>query len=141
MSPRMDAPGLRSRSGSFGGVGKAGYPPLWKDSRAEGGVSSEALAKAGASAGSAEEMKDTLGVCPAAAMGQGPGKWTVRAPLPAPRTKVAAVQLSGKIFVIGGLGKSGDFLEEYDPAAASAPQHWEGKSSSLAARRTGGPST
>ena len=57
-----------------------------------------------------------LAVYPAAVMGQGPGKWTVRAPLPSPRTEVAAVQLSGKIFVIGGLGKSGDLLEEYDPS-------------------------
>jgi hypothetical protein len=45
----------------------------------------------------------------------GSGKWTVRAPLPLPRTEVAAVQFSGKIFIIGGLGKSGDLLEEYNP--------------------------
>jgi hypothetical protein len=64
VSPGIDALGLRSLSGSFGGVGKAGCSPLWKNSKAWGGVSSEALAKAGASAGSAEGIKDTPCVCP-----------------------------------------------------------------------------
>ena len=56
-----------------------------------------------------------LVACPATAMGQGQGKWTIRAPLPSPRTEVAAVQLLGNIFVIGGLGRGGDLVEEYDP--------------------------
>jgi N-acetylneuraminic acid mutarotase len=56
-----------------------------------------------------------LVACPVTATGEGQGKWTIRAPLPSPRTEVAAVQLLGKIFVIGGLGRSGDLLEEYDP--------------------------
>ncbi|MDP6559148.1 MAG: hypothetical protein QF619_03270 [Candidatus Binatia bacterium] len=69
ISPWMNArdrpSDLCSRSGRFGGVGKEGRPPLWKKaSRASAGVSSEALAKEGASADFAEEMKYTAGVNP-----------------------------------------------------------------------------
>lgn len=56
-----------------------------------------------------------LVVFPANATGQGWGKWTIRAPLPSPRTEVAAAQLQGKIFLVGGLGRSGNLFEEFDP--------------------------
>ena len=39
---------------------------------------------------------------PANASAQLPGKWTTRAPMPSARTEVAAVEISGKIYVIGG---------------------------------------
>src|SRR4030095_7438848 len=44
------------------------------------------------------------------------GKWEIRAPLPSARTEVAATELGGKIYVMGGYEKHGDLLEEYDPA-------------------------
>jgi N-acetylneuraminic acid mutarotase len=44
------------------------------------------------------------------------GKWEIRTPMPSTRTEVAAVELGGKIYVMGGLEKNGDLLEEYDPA-------------------------
>ena len=44
-----------------------------------------------------------------------PGKWQVRAPTPAPRSEVAAAELNGKIYLMGGYVKNGDLLEEYDP--------------------------
>lgn len=50
------------------------------------------------------------------ANGQSQGKWATRAPMPSSRTEVAAVELAGKIYVIGGFGKSGDLVEEFDPA-------------------------
>ena len=45
-----------------------------------------------------------------------PGKWQSRAPMPSARTEVAAVEVGGKIFVIGGYDKGGHLVEEYDPA-------------------------
>jgi len=56
------------------------------------------------------------------------GTWQVRAALPSSRTEVAAAELGGKIYVIGGYGKTGKLVEEYDPekdrwrARASLPQ-------------------
>src|SRR5262249_6987516 len=43
------------------------------------------------------------------------GKWEIRAPMPSARTEVAAVELGGKIYVMGGYEKGGDLLEEYNP--------------------------
>ena len=57
-----------------------------------------------------------------------PGKWQIRAALPSSRTEVAAAELSGKIYVMGGYGKNGNLVEEYDPekdrwrARASLPK-------------------
>src|SRR5438094_6453952 len=48
-----------------------------------------------------------------------PGKWELRAPMPSARTEVAAAELGGKIYVMGGYEKNGDLLEEYDPAKDS----------------------
>ena len=45
-----------------------------------------------------------------------PGKWRTRAAMPSSRTEVAAVELGGRVFVIGGYDKNGDLVEEYDPA-------------------------
>ena len=44
-----------------------------------------------------------------------PGKWQIRAPLPSSRSEVAAAELAGKIYVIGGYGKNGNLVEAYDP--------------------------
>ena len=46
-------------------------------------------------------------------------KWEIRAPLPSARTEVAAAELGGKIYLMGGYEKNGDLLEEYDPARDS----------------------
>src|SRR5919108_2803170 len=54
-----------------------------------------------------------------------PGKWEIRALMPSARTEVAAVELGGKIYVMGGYGKNGDLVEEYDPAKNS----WRGRAS------------
>src|SRR5919109_1712571 len=48
-----------------------------------------------------------------------PGKWQTRAPMPSSRTEVAAVELAGKIYVLGGYEKGGDLVEEYDPVKNS----------------------
>src|SRR5262245_53642006 len=45
-----------------------------------------------------------------------PGKWQSRAPMPSERTEVAAAEVGGKIFVVGGYGKGGELVEVYDPA-------------------------
>src|SRR5918993_3097016 len=47
------------------------------------------------------------------------GKWQIRTPMPSVRTEVAAVELGGKIYVVGGYQKNGDLVEEYDPAQDS----------------------
>ena len=47
------------------------------------------------------------------------GKWQSRAPMPSARTEVAAAEVGGKIFVIGGYDKGGQLVEEYDPAKDS----------------------
>ena len=44
-----------------------------------------------------------------------PGKWEIRAPMPTARTEVAAVELGGQIYVMGGYEKNGDLVEAYDP--------------------------
>ena len=44
-----------------------------------------------------------------------PGKWEIRAPMPSARTEVAAVELGGQIYVMGGYEKNGDLVEAYDP--------------------------
>src|SRR5688572_14435964 len=48
-----------------------------------------------------------------------PGKWQIRAAMPSARTEVAAVELGGKIYVMGGYDKGGQLVEEYDPARDS----------------------
>ena len=48
-----------------------------------------------------------------------PGKWQVRSPAPVPRSEVAAAEINGKIYLLGGYVKYGDMLEEYDPAKDS----------------------
>jgi hypothetical protein len=55
----------------------------------------------------------------ASAAAQPQGKWEIHAPMPSARTEVAAVELGGKIYVIGGYEKGGDLMEEYDPAKDS----------------------
>src|SRR3989304_8527842 len=45
------------------------------------------------------------------------GAWARLAPLPTARGEVAAAELSGKIYVVGGLGPGASAKEEYDPAA------------------------
>src|SRR5258708_15376239 len=52
----------------------------------------------------------------AAAFAQGTGRWTVATPMPSARTEVAAAELGGKIYVVGGFGGERE-LEIYDPAA------------------------
>src|SRR5262245_55211059 len=47
---------------------------------------------------------------------QGTGKWSTGASMPSERTEVAAAELAGKIYVVGGLGGQRE-LEVYDPAA------------------------
>ena len=49
------------------------------------------------------------------ARAQLPGVWQQRASMPSARTEVTAVQLDGKIYVMGGYEKGGDLVEEYDP--------------------------
>src|ERR1051325_821330 len=49
------------------------------------------------------------------ALAELPGHWQRRAPMPSARTEVAAVELGGKIYVIGGYEKGGNLIEEYDP--------------------------
>ena len=61
----------------------------------------------------------------AKAPAQLPGKWITRAPMPSARTEVAAVELGGKIYVIGGYDKGSHLVEEYDPATDS----WRGRAS------------
>ncbi len=53
-----------------------------------------------------------------------PGTWSVMAPMPNPRQEVAVVALDGLVYVIGGLGRSGQpmaTVEAYDPAT----NQWE----------------
>jgi N-acetylneuraminic acid mutarotase len=47
------------------------------------------------------------------------GSWTMKAPLPAARSEVAAVALDGKLHAIGGsvAGKAGPYHDEYDPVS------------------------
>lgn len=45
------------------------------------------------------------------------GVWARLAPLPTARGEVAAAELSGQIYVVGGLGPGASANEEYDPAA------------------------
>ena len=56
---------------------------------------------------------------PVSAADSPPGKWQSRAPMPSARTEVAAAQTGGKIYVIGGLEKHGDRVEEYNPVTNS----------------------
>ena len=50
------------------------------------------------------------------------GHWTARAPLPSARAEVAAAALAGKIYVIGGLARYGERVEEYDAAQVKWPK-------------------
>ena len=43
-----------------------------------------------------------------------PGQWQKRAAMPSARTEVAAAEVNGKIFIIGGYEKGGELVEEYD---------------------------
>src|SRR6266508_5220700 len=52
----------------------------------------------------------------AAAIAQGSGRWSSGAPMPSERTEVAAAEVSGRIYVVGGFGGERE-LEIYDPAA------------------------
>lgn len=57
---------------------------------------------------------------PAAAAATSPsiGAWTTRAPVPTPRSEVAAALVGGKIYVLAGIVAAGAATnEEYDPAA------------------------
>ena len=45
------------------------------------------------------------------------GIWSRLAPLPTPRSEVAAAELNGKIYVFGGFGPGAVSNEEYDPKA------------------------
>src|SRR5919198_912235 len=47
---------------------------------------------------------------------QGTGRWTNGAPMPSVRTEIAAAEVAGKIYVVGGFGGERE-LEIYDPAA------------------------
>src|SRR5512147_789531 len=49
------------------------------------------------------------------ARAQLPGTWQKRTPMSSARTEVAAVELGGEIFVMGGYEKGGNLVEEYDP--------------------------
>jgi len=75
-------------------------------------------------------MENTVGVCSrvvilgllsqllrlsAGDAAQLPGTWQKRTPMPSARTEVAAAELGGKIYVMGGYEKGGDLVEEYDP--------------------------
>ena len=51
------------------------------------------------------------------ALAELPGHWQSRAPMPSARTEVAAVELGGKIYVLGGYEKGGNLVEEYDPVS------------------------
>ena len=62
-----------------------------------------------------------------------PGKWTTRAPMPSARTEVAAVEISGKIYVFGGYDKGSHLVEEYDPAT----DNWRGRASLSIKERDG----
>jgi N-acetylneuraminic acid mutarotase len=44
------------------------------------------------------------------------GQWQSRAAMPSARTEVAAVELGGDIYVIGGYDQGADLVEAYDPA-------------------------
>jgi N-acetylneuraminic acid mutarotase len=57
-----------------------------------------------------------VGVMAATAWAQGTGRWTVGAPMPSSRTEIAAAEVGGKIYVVGGFGGERE-LEVYDPAA------------------------
>lgn len=53
-----------------------------------------------------------------------PGKWVSLAPMPTPRQEVAAAELNGRVFVIGGFGPGSEAVatvEVYDPAS----DRWE----------------
>ena len=57
------------------------------------------------------------------ALAELPGHWQRHAPMPSARTEVAAVELGGKIYVIGGYEKGGNLIEEYDPGT----DRWRGR--------------
>jgi N-acetylneuraminic acid mutarotase len=56
-----------------------------------------------------------VGIFCSVAGAEPPGNWQIRAPLPSSRTEVAAAEIGGKIYVIGGYGKNGNLVEAYDP--------------------------
>lgn len=56
------------------------------------------------------------GVLPRAGTAEAPGRWTTAAPLPEERTEVAAAEVGGRIYVVGGLGGTQALLE-YDPVS------------------------
>ena len=47
------------------------------------------------------------------------GIWSTLAPMPTPRSEVAAAELNGKLYVFGGFGAGANKNEEYDPDANS----------------------
>ena len=51
-----------------------------------------------------------------ATFAQGIGRWTIGPPMPSARTEVAAAEVGGKIYVVGGFGGERE-LEIYDSAA------------------------
>ena len=51
-----------------------------------------------------------------AASAQNTGRWSNGAPMPSERTEIAAAEVAGKIYVVGGFGGERE-LEIYDPAA------------------------
>ena len=59
-----------------------------------------------------------LSLAPGAALAQCPvGNWVSLAPMNEPRQELAAAQLDGKIYAVGGLGGRANANEIYDPAA------------------------
>jgi hypothetical protein len=54
------------------------------------------------------------------ALAQGRGDWTRGTPMPSERTEVAAAEVGGRIFVVGGFGDQRE-LEIYDPGTDRMP--------------------
>ena len=52
----------------------------------------------------------------ATALAQHTGRWTAGARMPSARTEIAAAEVGGKIYIVGGFGGERE-LEVYDPAA------------------------
>ena len=51
------------------------------------------------------------GVLPRAGTAETPGRWTTAAPVPEERTEVAAAEVGGRVYVVGGFGGTQALLE------------------------------